>query len=475
MTRRVAKHLVKSGTHLADDLAASIRTSLPKVLESGSLAMETDMVDDIYGIPLHGMLSFQHLLGSDVFPFERVTELVGKKGSFKSTFGWFLFSLLHKYQQAPGIGFFFEGENKTNWRQIRGVYQDDSFMERLFVEKVDTIRDFCFAINSSAKQYYAKCPTASVPAGYFLDSMGMLANDDDVDAADKTGDASDAAGFASARSAQVITRNLKTWTAKYLRGKPAFLLYVNHVHEKMEQPGGFAGRQSAANKLTTPGGVVKDYKASTSIILSPESVQSPLGSSLAQVRLKTLKSALSDTGLNILLRIHTYNCVNKRYSETVNAEGVLVPTNAKDSLSSTETEDRVQRIYVHFDWNWSTGELVSRPGKDATWRAEDMNNILGLTRTGNKVSSTRLELKDVGLDVLGAAIHANPDVVRELQDVLAIQRYRAYVTVDANEPTPPIEAEPPQKKTRKKKDEASDEQPAEPAGDSSSACETALA
>lgn len=405
MARKVAKS--KSVGSATEDMALALRDALGKGLGSNDLCLQEKQIDDIYGLPLTGLLPLQYLFGVDTLPFERVYELVGKKGSFKSSFGWFLCSLLLRYVNAPGHIFFEDSERKTNWRQIRSVLKNDGLLSRVYPVSVVSDEDCCRALTVGGKAYDTICPERDYPAIFFIDSIGNLTTASAQEAMDKTGVAA-GTGFEDAHKANTLSKQFKTWTAKYLEGKPIMLISVNHVHVKMD---GQSGGAFKATEYVTPGGVLKDYAATTQLMLSSESTSQIKTADRVKLRIKTLKSALSATGKSITVIVETRNCTNDRYPEG-------------DHLSSRETADHVQRDYTTFDWDTALFELVTATEKEQRWPKEAMQKILQLS-ADNK-SSKRLGVKDLSPKEMGAAIHANPEVVSELQDLFGIHRERAF-------------------------------------------------
>jgi hypothetical protein len=255
---------------------------------------------------------------------------------------------------------------------------------------------------------------------YFVDSIGNLTTEAAAAAMEKTGVAGDVAGFDDARKAQTLSKQFKTWAYKYCFRHPAILISINHLHVKIE------GQQGGANfKPTaygTPGGVLKDYMATTQIRLAKESVTTVKTEERSKVRMTTLKCALGPTGRDIIVIVRSNNCVNQRYPEG-------------DILSENETADRVQRNMTFFDWDTALFELVTREDKEATWPKASMQAILQLAN--NNTSSKRLGVKELKPNEMGAAIHANLEVCMELQDLLGITRERAFAPHGIKSVQPP--------------------------------------
>jgi hypothetical protein len=398
-------------------MAAAFRMESAKNLSATGAIPQDTMIDRTYGIPLVGNLPMQYLLGVDVVPMERTMALVGKEGSLKSVMSWYFGALFLRYQYA-GMVFFVDAEHKTNDDQIRGVLQNDNLLEFVFPVAVHNLSELCEALMVYSQQYNALVPASDIPCCYIVDSIGAVTSKAAQEAMDKTGNASNAAGYDAARRAMMLTEQFRAWVPTYLSGRPMTLVYINHLKEKMgiddsgKTKGG--GRPSyMPPEKTSPGGVHKDYLNTATIEMIKQSTPPVKSEMRAVVTMKTLKASLTETGRRIEVMMRTIGPMNMRYPEG-------------DTLGALEAEDDVQRIFVYFDWDSALVEILTRD-KGATFEKAALDNVLTITGSGNQLGCKRLGLQLVSKQELGAAIHADAAVVKELQDVLGIFRKRAYL------------------------------------------------
>jgi hypothetical protein len=396
-----------------DGFASAFRDSATRELTKKGITVLDDVIDDLYGIPLTGNLPLQYLLGVSVLPLERTLSLVGKKGTLKSTMGWYLADLVLKHTR-PGVCFFIDAELKTNWDQVRGIVQNDDMLTKfMYPTEVAGLDQMIRAMTAYGKEYDALCPNRDIPALYLVDSIGALTSDAAMKAMDKSGSAADVAGFDNARRAAELTEHFRAWVPKYLRRHPVVLVYINHSKVKIDQGGGANFRPGPPEK-TSPGGDHKDYMNTATIELSPDASgtgerKKPV--SQAKIWMKTIKAALAPTGRKMSVTLRTEGPKNERYPDG-------------DHLNKHETEDDVQRLYLEFDWDSSLVELLTaeKGGTVEKARLADVVDIRPVS--SGYFSSDIMGLTKVDAKEMGAAIHADKEICKGLQDVLGILRKR---------------------------------------------------
>jgi RecA/RadA recombinase len=396
-----------------DGFASAFRDSATRELNKAGIVVLDNIIDDIYGIPLTGNIPLQYLLGVDVLPLERTISLVGKKGTLKSTMGFYLAKLVLKHTR-PGVCFFIDAELKTNYDMVRGLVQNDKLLEKfMYPTEIIGIEQLIRSMTAYGKEYDKMCPNRNIPALYLVDSLGALTSDAAVAAMEKSGSATDVSGFDNARRAADLTEHFRAWVPKYLRRHPVVLVYINHSKFKINQGGGANFRPGPPEK-TSPGGDHKDYMNTATIELSPDATrtrENKTSVAYAQVWMKTLKAALAPTGRKISVALITKGPKNERYPDG-------------DILCKHENKEDVQRYYLEFDWDTSLVEMIVDAKGTGTAEKAAKDDIVDIRGSGQSLSSKTLGLDNVTPKVLGAAIHADKTICKALQEVFGILRKR---------------------------------------------------
>jgi hypothetical protein len=392
-------------------LAMSLRTAATRDLAKIGAVPQDSLIDRVYGVPLVGNLPMQFLLGVDILPMERTLSLVGEKGSLKSVMSWYFATLFLRYRY-PGMVFFEDSEFKTNDDQIRGVIQNDNLLDFVFPTEVHNVQEMIETMVFYSKQYDILVPEHNVPICYLIDSIGALTSQAAQDAMEKTGNVGDVAGYDRARTAALITEHFRSWVPLQA-GKPMVLIYVNHIKEKIAAEGGKKGASYGPPEKVSPGGVHKDYLNTATIEMIKTSTPRIKSEMRATVIMKTLKASLTETGRKIEVMMRTLGPMNMRYPEG-------------DKLGILESENDVQRYYVYFDWDTALVDLLTSD----RFLEKDLADVLGgsgITGKGAAVGCKRLQLSQVPRQELGRAIHADAQIVKELQDVIGVLRKRHYI------------------------------------------------
>jgi len=390
------------------ELAAALRDSTTRELGKSDIMVEPAELDTVSGLPLHGNIPLQYVLGVDVLPFGRTLSFVGKEGTLKSMLGWYIATI---FMRSPGLVNFIDTEHKTNMDQVRGLTKNDTLLESLlFRATVMDINQMNAAMGKYGAEYDKLCPARNVPILYFIDSIGALTSGKAVAAMEKTGDASTAAGYEAARRASDLTEQFRAFVPRFLMGRPAILIFINHIKVKMEEAGGSNFSPGPPEK-GSPGGVHKDYMNTATLELTKVKgkTDEAVKAAYATIFIKSLKAALAPTGRKIMVTLISEGPVNRRYPDG-------------DTLGDLESEDDVQRLYADFDWDTALVELLTREGK-TTYSKDRKKSVITIQGTPNKRKCPELGITDVVTDAeLGAAIHGNPEMVKALQDVLGIYR-----------------------------------------------------
>jgi len=405
VARKVAKSAASAKGKASD---VDVYAAMQALSDQASHQFGDFGVDKIWGISLEGNIPLQYLFGVDVIPLGRMLTLAGAEGSLKSLMGWYFMNL---FAMRGGIPFFSDVEKKTNYDQVRGIFKNDMLYERINKRFPSTVSELSKAMAEAAEKYDEICPKREVPICYMIDSIGALTSEAAMTALDATGDAGNVAGFDGARRAFALTEFLRNFLPAKGDGRPFFVILINHLKVKLNENGGGGGFGPPAK--TSLGGAHKDYMNTYTLELIKVGTQEVKSEKRAKIIMKTLKSALSPTGLKIEVMARTKGPINERYPEHDTVD------------TAVETEDDVQRLYVDFDWDLSLVELLTRE-KGSTFEKAALSDVLTITGSGNSMSCKRLGLSSVSKGELGAAIHADAQVCKELQNVLGIFRKRHF-------------------------------------------------
>jgi hypothetical protein len=391
-------------------MAVAFRDQAAQSLNEIGAVMQSDIIDNIYGIPLVRNLPLQYLIGVDVIPMERTISLVGKEGSLKSIMSWYFGTMFLRYEH-PGMVFFVDAEHKTNYDQIRGIVQNDNLLDLMFPVKVHNLTEMCETLAIYAQKYEELVPAADLGCCYIVDSIGAVTSKAAQEAVETTHNAANVAGYDAARRAAMLTEQFRAWVPKYLTGKPATLVYINHLKFKIGEDSNRPGHLPP--EKTSPGGAHKDFLNTATIEMIKMTTPAIKSEMRALIQMRTLKASLTETGRKIQIMMRTIGPSNCRYPEG-------------DTLGKEEVDGDVQRLYVYFDWDTALIELLTRE-KGSTFEKSVLNNVITITGTGNALGCKRLGISGASKQELGAAIHADPAICRELQVVLVIFRKRPFI------------------------------------------------
>jgi hypothetical protein len=347
-----------------------------------------EWADHVYGIPLRNCLPLQFLLGVDVIPLERSFSVVGDWGSCKSAFSWFLSSL---FLRAGGMVTFIDTEHKTNPDQVQGIIQNPELFEMgVMPAPAYSMEDMMEKMTFWAQQYRKAVPTLDIPMLIFVDSLGAVTSKEAIEKVETQG-STDSKDMGAARRAANLTEFMKAYAPKYLKNAPISLCFVNHQKTAIEI--GQAGKRNFGPKTTEPGGVHKDFGATYTLELKKGKNESGLVNDVQAFSIKTKKSAFSQTGKRIYVKM------------------------------ITRQADDEDKLIVDFDWDTSLAELLvsDKISKDALKKVVTVTKV-----TNTKFNCTKLGLKEVHPSELGRALHENEEIYRGLQRVLKVIPKRTF-------------------------------------------------
>ena len=360
---------------------------------SAILAGDADNL--VIGIP-YPTLALEYLTQNQVFPLERISQLLGIEGSCKSGLaaevgrwfinaGGFVTLLEHESKYSPDWVPSIIGWDLCNhFATIRCDSMDD--WQQKLSKVVDAVKSKM--IGTAA----AKGPGAVYPVLLIVDSiMGK--------ALAETQGRVDAAGFAGRdfpAEAKSLTAYMRCFPQKIVNW-PFHLVMVNHLRPKKDQ-------QSYSIDRDRAGGKGKEFQETFEFEIT---------------RIKNLKPTVSCAGVD--LKIEAYkNALGE------NRRSIRVECRWSEEPIPSDPEN--WRQVTVWDWDAATIRLLLALGDEHKTRAK---NIVDLTQQrAGTVSSRRLGIKPdapATFAEAGALIHQDETLMHELRRVFGIKLRKALV------------------------------------------------
>lgn len=384
----------RSTTSVAENIrAAAIRKYTAK---DGTCDIQSteQFLDQVYGLPLHGNLALQFLLGVDVLPLSRVFTITGPAASTKTSLAWYFGQLVALYM---GSGVFLDAEKKTNPDQVLAMIGHERLLDLFLKDKgIQTVEDMRDKLLYYMSLYVQACPKGTEPYILILDSLNAFGSEEMQAKLEK----GEALGYTGAKRAQTIQTVLQTLIPRYVANYPILLAMVNHQTVDLKQEGaGPAGYSQAPPEPKEAGGTFKEYAYTYKLECRER---------------KRAKRYFANGSCYRLIQIGLgKNSLGSRRPP------ILVP------YRSEWSEDGLQE-FIWYDWNEALALLLTE--KNAMVSQVALKEILELSVDGSKYSSAVLGLKNATPTEVGAAIHSNPKLVEALQHhVLRIRIKRKLV------------------------------------------------
>jgi hypothetical protein len=348
-----------------------------------------DLVDQYVGLPLDGNLALQYQIGVDVLPVRKIHTCVGETESFKSSFAVWMASLI---MRCGGKNLYVETEGKLNYGQIALQLGYDVDTERFLPVPVDNMDSAINLLLTYAQSYDELCPNGE-PLGLFLDSFQGADYEENITRVEE-------GGSKHAINAMKFAGRMKADMQRLIRLVPTrniVLVVINHQKEELKQIG-----PKTVPVLKEPGGAYKEFAFTCKFRLRRCGLVDQVSGNTPLVSLSLMKNS----------------------SGAKRSDSLTVPY--REDYDADETKSR-----LYWDWDYALAELLLTGKAISNAKVSRLLGISGVNvvktnRLTNRVSSSTLGLKNVTFSELGAAIHADPVMVKALQEDILNIRHRKH-------------------------------------------------
>ena len=353
-------------------------------------------VDDflkIEGVELVGNLPLQWLLCVDVFPVHAISAIVGPTSSYKSALTYYLFGLV---MRNPGLAHLIESENKRNGEQLIGLTSPELVRTRFLPAVTSKIEKALRLIRSYATLYKELVPDMNVPCVLAIDSLGAMTSEADIQrimspsSKDmKDGNDVGTAGYGFMHRAASLQETLKGMNEEIFAKLPFALIIVNHQKPPRETTQG-SFRSVKPTRTTEQGGEHKEFQFAYKLELTAsKGKETKTGGVVRTVYMGIQKNALG-------------------------------PTHRTKLEVPYLVLDATEKHPVHcFDWDTALVQLLF--GSEAFPKA-DVKGVLPAVKSNEGWKCDRLGSERFSTRDFGKAIHNDPLLVKELQDMMGIRR-----------------------------------------------------
>ena len=366
-------------------IMADFRSVAEKKMGPGSYS-GADHKDQQVGVPLPS-LALEYLLGSNVLYLGALFGLAGPSQSFKSAlameFGKIIASM-------GGLNFLSETEGgKISAPMMSSIYGD--LLDRLDIRQAQSVEEAQQYLSFTSGYLKNHFPDRNQLAGLFLDSLNGPAATERSKKIEKDGYAS--------RDFPVEALLWSKWFQSFapkLTGWPIAMIFVNHKKLDINNPRSFRH----------PGGDAQDFYSTVYMHIARVRTTEGADTIINHVKIATVKHSFMPPGRHI------------------NLPFVL---------------DKPTK-HMGFDWGHSTAALLvdeklAPRVKEVIKVTTSSKSMSALTRV---FSCKRLRANNVSGAELGAAIHADDELMKELREVLYIHINAVWdgtMPVDMSPPT----------------------------------------
>ena len=398
----------------------SLREKCGKVLGTNLVPDIAEYLDTCFtGIELKGALPLQYVFGMNILPVGKFIMIVGPPSSYKSALLYWCMGL---FMRAQGLGYYMETENKPNTDLLQAIINDRELLMNSFVPVYDknnpaTQEKIFQGIRQLGLDYPGLMKTVGyqVPILIGLDSIGSMQSEamlnricNPTAAQVRDGQDVNLVGYSAMHAASNIKGWLQGMITRYVSRYPILLMAVNHESaadagfSSMDDGGGeegggkfggpvqggrFAPGQSGLKPTT--GGRAKEFLASGRIGMQASMAKETQTSNIRTIYMRTDKNSIG-----------------------VQHQSKL-PIPFVTEFSRNGTSNR-----AYFDWDTALVDLLLSAKTPKVMQAD----LIGLAAGSNgRVSCKKLGLTGPIAEV-GAALHADPECVRLIQDILGIAR-----------------------------------------------------
>lgn len=359
------------------------------------------------GVSLEGALPLQYLWGIDVIPMDRLLGVVGKERSNKTSLIW---ELGRRIIDKGGIFVYLDTEKKANSEQCLAILRHEHYMENVFIPTVRSLEDLWEKIISFCKTCIEVGGAEGPPVMFAWDSLNATLFNRTKEAIDR----GKTAGYSDAQAAAYIKDQVKFLTYELMGKTPVSLMVINHQTTDLAEAQTSGMTTSRGDPYShEPGGRMIQYITSNKLMLKAAGYQKRMN-----VRHMTVKMSIGKTSMG-----------------ADKDKPILVPVIS----GKTPLEDGSQGpLQYEFDWDTALVDLLLKLPKTL------VQQVLNITKasSGDKVSCDEMGLKGISSRELGQAIHADPEMTKQLQDfVLDVSHWNKCISYDPPQLTSVAEPE----------------------------------
>lgn len=381
-----------TGVNVADFFAAQLSQ---RAAENGRddvyMGDEGDRI--IIGLPLTAF-SLQYIFGNTVFPYTRMTELIGRSGSCKTAL---LFEMYrwHIFNTTEVVPFYPEeahGGYVHNLVELR-----DSPGLRDSILQLNTKTNYPVIITKEVEDWEKSCTDWIKHAESTFDE-GMMPYPvalgvDSLTAGTTRKEAEDTwkDGYASPNFSQ-IARSINLWTKVYFSKMapwPVSFIGINHVKESKDNRG--------YTERRVPGGEAIKYAATFLLRLNKMSDVERLDESGRNIEIFSEKNSLSSAGQQRSIKVQM----------------------------KWQYDDNGKQTTI-WDWHDASVELLASFEATRKKRIADVVQIENLDKTHRTADCRTLGLKKTSWHEIGHAIMQEPEIVAGLGKLFGIKKRRAF-------------------------------------------------
>lgn len=346
----------------------------------------------VIGLPLQA-ISLRYLFGNDVFPYSRMTELVGVSESCKTAFlfemyRWHIFNTTEAKQFDPDElhgGYVHNLVEPRDSPDLRDSILQLGPYNPFPVIQSHTVEDWqknCAEWIKRAEEMYEP-GGMSRPVALGLDSLTAVTTKDEMD---KTW----SQGYAEPGFSQ-IAKSINMWTKVFLNKMspwPVSFIGVNHLKEHRAHNG--------AVDRKVPGGTALKFASTFMFRLSKKSD---------------------------IETIHERG----RYVEIVNEKNSLSPANHESlKVRMVWRIDENGEQHTIWDWHDASIELLMSFDGSRKKRIAEIVNIESIDKTRRTADCPTLGLYKTSWHEIGKAIMEEPDVVNGLDRFFGVRKRRKF-------------------------------------------------
>lgn len=349
-------------------------------------------------------LMMEHLFCLNVIPMPTIIELAGMQGSCKSAF---LQYLMRIFAELGMNAHMIETEGKMSWTLFESILREYISKTGLTpgpMSQEDWMGEFLYSCANYRKAYsasleaYKKSNGAEPLLAPFLeglDSLGGAPSDETM----KTTDKDKSVGRSFPIEALKNSRFFPQIPVR-MRDLPMVFVYTNHEQTRIaEQKGPF----SVQGPRSSQGGHRPDFFCGLRIFFEQQTNPSTVGGVTTQLlKLETVKNSFGEKHRSFSLPM----CWKTVYDE--------------------ETGEDHQETW--FDWESTLANFLAPPDSiKPKFQKSELKKLITVVRH----SEASFSCKELGLDKvsphdIGAAIEAEPDLVKELRPILGISTWREW-------------------------------------------------